>query len=133
MSPIQHAKFVSIFADIVLKVRQPMVNEVHQFKDGGTLISFLYPGQNKDLVDQLIAKKLTAFGKPVDLSVSGFITVFSKVNMYRAKCSGTAVSYCRALGLIPGKSVMHMWWTEVSMACLLLSGSVSTGWYTRPI
>jgi NAD(P) transhydrogenase len=40
-----------------------MMNEVGQFKDGGTLISFLYPGQNKDLVDQLLAKKLTAFGK----------------------------------------------------------------------
>lgn len=102
MSPIQHATCVSIFADIVLKVRQPMVNEVQQFKDGGTLISFLYPGQNKDLVDQLIAKKLTAFGKPVDLSVHGFITVFSKVNIYRAKCSGIAASHCRSLGLIPG-------------------------------
>lgn len=88
MFPIQHATFVSIFADIVLKVRQPMVNEVQQFKDGGTVISFLYPGQNKDLVDQLIAKKLTAFGKPVDFSASGFITVFSKVNIYMAKYSG---------------------------------------------
>ena len=40
-----------------------MTNEVAQFKDGGTVISFLYPGQNKDLIDQLIAKKMTAFGK----------------------------------------------------------------------
>jgi NAD/NADP transhydrogenase alpha subunit len=74
---------VSAFADIVLKVRQPLANEVQQFKDGGMLISFLYPGQNKDLVDQLIAKKLTAFGKPMDFSVSGFIIVCSKVNIYR--------------------------------------------------
>lgn len=51
----------------MLKVRQPMVNELGQFKDGGTLISFLFPGQNKDLVDQLLAKKLTAFGKAVHL------------------------------------------------------------------
>jgi NAD(P) transhydrogenase len=56
-------QFIVFFTDIVLKVRQPMTNEVGQFKDGGTLISFLYPGQNKDLVDQLLAKKLTAFGK----------------------------------------------------------------------
>jgi hypothetical protein len=91
VSLIQHATFVSIFADIVLKVRQPAVNEVQQFKDGGTLISFLYPGQNKDLVDQLIAKKLTAFGKPVDFSVSGFITVFNKGKVLR---NGVAISYC---------------------------------------
>jgi NAD/NADP transhydrogenase alpha subunit len=56
----------AFFADIVLKVRQPMINEVGQFKEGGTLISFLYPGQNKDLVDQLLAKNLTAFGKQVN-------------------------------------------------------------------
>jgi hypothetical protein len=43
----------------------------------------LYPGQNKDLVDQLLAKKLTAFGKPAYFSVSGFIIVFSRVNIYR--------------------------------------------------
>lgn len=55
-------KITAFHSDIVLKVRQPMNNEVGQFKDGGTLISFLYPGQNKDLVDQLVAKKLTAFG-----------------------------------------------------------------------
>lgn len=55
-------KNTAFHSDIVLKVRQPVFNEVQQFKDGGTLISFLYPGQNKDLVDQLIAKKLTAFG-----------------------------------------------------------------------
>jgi NAD/NADP transhydrogenase alpha subunit len=63
--PIGVATYVLVFADIVLKIRQPAVDEVGQFKDGGTLISFLYPGQNKDLVDQLLAKKITAFGKPI--------------------------------------------------------------------
>jgi len=57
---------VIVFTDIVLKVRQPTIDEVGQFKEGGTLISFLYPGQNKDLVNQLLAKKLTAFGKSVN-------------------------------------------------------------------
>jgi hypothetical protein len=66
LTPFSVAAFASVFADIVLKVRQPMINEVGQFRDGGTLISFLYPGQNKDLVDQLLAKKLTAFGKLIN-------------------------------------------------------------------
>lgn len=60
------ANQIIVFADVVLKVRQPTTDEVGQFKDGGTLISFLYPGQNKDLVDQLLAKKLSAFGKLVN-------------------------------------------------------------------
>ncbi|XP_069689607.1 NAD(P) transhydrogenase, mitochondrial-like [Periplaneta americana] len=49
-------------SDIVLKVRQPLAEEIGQFKERGTLISFIYPGQNKDLIDQLAAKKITAFG-----------------------------------------------------------------------
>merc|ERR1711944_262187 len=49
-------------SDIVLKLRQPSMEEVKLFKEGGTLYSFLYPGQNQDLVNALAKKKLTAFG-----------------------------------------------------------------------
>ena len=38
------------------------MEEVKLFKEGGILYSFLYPGQNKDLIDALAKKKLTAFG-----------------------------------------------------------------------
>jgi len=55
-------KVTAFQSDLVLKIRQPTTDEVGKFKEGGTLISFLYPGQNKELVDQLLAKKLTAFG-----------------------------------------------------------------------
>ncbi|KAK6168199.1 hypothetical protein SNE40_022075 [Patella caerulea] len=48
-------------SDILLKVRGPSLAEVDQFKNGGTLISFLYPAQNKDLVDKLATKNLTVF------------------------------------------------------------------------
>lgn len=49
-------------SDIVLKVRQPSLNEASLFRDGVTLYSFLYPGQNKELIDALAKKNLTAFG-----------------------------------------------------------------------
>merc|ERR1712223_1458173 len=49
-------------SDIVLKVRQPSLSEASLFKDGVTLYSFLYPGQNKELINALAAKKITAFG-----------------------------------------------------------------------
>merc|ERR1712156_1325901 len=48
--------------DIVLKVRQPSKEEAPKFKEGGTLYSFLYPAQNKDLIDELAKQKITAFG-----------------------------------------------------------------------
>jgi NAD(P) transhydrogenase subunit alpha len=46
-------------ADIVLKVRPPQDGEVGQLREGGTLISFLYPGQNEALLAALTARKVT--------------------------------------------------------------------------
>jgi len=46
-------------ADIVLKVRPPEPDEVEQVREGGTLISFLYPAQNEALVAKLAARKAT--------------------------------------------------------------------------
>ena len=43
--------------DIVLKLRQPSMEEVKLFKEGGILYSFLYPGQNKDLIDALVEEQ----------------------------------------------------------------------------
>jgi NAD/NADP transhydrogenase alpha subunit len=37
--------------------------EVGLFKEGGRLVSFLYPAQNKELVEKLAAKKMTVLGE----------------------------------------------------------------------
>ena len=49
-------------ADIVLKVRPPREEggEIKGMKEGGTVVSFLYPRQNKELVGKLAERKLTA-------------------------------------------------------------------------
>jgi H+-translocating NAD(P) transhydrogenase subunit alpha len=52
-------------ADIVLKVRAPQdhpelgKSETELLKEGGTLISFLWPAQNPELIDRLSARKAT--------------------------------------------------------------------------
>uniref|UniRef100_A0A7E4VH40 NAD(P) transhydrogenase, mitochondrial n=1 Tax=Panagrellus redivivus TaxID=6233 RepID=A0A7E4VH40_PANRE len=48
-------------ADVVLKVRPPLTSEIDKFKPGSTLISFIYPAQNKDLVNALAEKQLTVY------------------------------------------------------------------------
>jgi NAD(P) transhydrogenase len=48
-------------SDILLKVRQPLENEIPLLRENSTLISFLYPGQNKDLLNTLAQKKINAF------------------------------------------------------------------------
>lgn len=53
-------------ADIVLKVRAPQdhpelgKSETDLLKEGGTLISFLWPAQNPELIEQLSTRKATA-------------------------------------------------------------------------
>ena len=48
-------------SDILLKVRPPLSEEVPRIKEGSTAISFLYPAQNKGIVDALAARKVNAF------------------------------------------------------------------------
>ncbi|KAK1228393.1 hypothetical protein PQX77_000758 [Marasmius sp. AFHP31] len=48
-------------SDIVLKVRPPSLpQEVDALKEGSSLISFLYPAQNKELVERLAARNVDA-------------------------------------------------------------------------
>ncbi len=46
-------------SDIVFKVRGPSSEEVSLLREGGTLISFIWPAQNPELMQQLAAKKAT--------------------------------------------------------------------------
>jgi NAD(P) transhydrogenase subunit alpha len=56
---LPNAKAVWSTSDIVMKVRPPVAAEIDQMKAGQTVISFLYPAQNKELMDRLAAKKVT--------------------------------------------------------------------------
>jgi NAD(P) transhydrogenase subunit alpha len=49
-------------ADIILKVRQPSLTEVENFPPGKTLISFIWPAQNAELLEKLAEKQATVIG-----------------------------------------------------------------------
>ena len=46
-------------SDIVFKVRGPDAEEVGLLREGGTLVSFIWPAQNPELLQQLAARKAT--------------------------------------------------------------------------
>ncbi|KAM3176311.1 hypothetical protein ACTXT7_006764 [Hymenolepis weldensis] len=46
-------------SDVVLKVRSPLDKEVDLLNPNSTLISLVYPAQNKDLVNKLASRKVT--------------------------------------------------------------------------
>jgi NAD(P) transhydrogenase subunit alpha len=48
-------------SDIVMKVRPPEPSEVELLRDGGWLIGFMWPGQNREIVDKLAKRNATVF------------------------------------------------------------------------
>jgi H+-translocating NAD(P) transhydrogenase subunit alpha len=48
-------------ADVIMKVRPPEADEVDLFREGGWLVGFVWPGQNREIVDRLAKKRATVF------------------------------------------------------------------------
>lgn len=45
-------------SDLIYKVNAPNDEEIAKIKDGATLVSFIYPGQNPDLIEKLSKRKI---------------------------------------------------------------------------
>lgn len=54
--------YVFKFSDVILKVRHPLLDEVPLFKYGSTLVSYLYPAKNQELIKELQEKNMNVFG-----------------------------------------------------------------------
>jgi len=78
-------------SDIVFKVRAPTPDEVALMHEGQTLIGFLWPAQNPDLMQQLSAKKVTA------LSIDALPRTLSRAQKMDALTSMAGVSGYRAV------------------------------------
>ena len=82
-------------ADIVLKVRPPDESEVGQLREGGCLISFLYPAQNEALVAKLAARKTTVLAMDQVPRISraqkmDALSSMANISGYRAVIEGAA-------------------------------------------
>ncbi len=78
-------------SDIVFKVRAPTADEVALMHEGQTLIGFLWPAQNPDLMQLLAAKKVTA------LSIDALPRTLSRAQKMDALTSMAGVSGYRAV------------------------------------
>jgi NAD(P) transhydrogenase subunit alpha len=104
-------------ADIIFKVRAPSMAEVGLMREGGTLIGFIWPAQNPELMQQLAARKATVLAidsLPRQLSraqkmdaltsmagVSGYRAVIEAANAFGRYFSGQVT----AAGKIPPAKV----------------------------
>jgi NAD(P) transhydrogenase subunit alpha len=48
-------------SDVVMKVRPPEGNEAELLRDGGWLVGFIWPGQNREVVDRMAKRHATVF------------------------------------------------------------------------
>ena len=78
-------------SDIVFKVRGPDANEVALMREGGTLISFIWPAQNPELMQQLAAKKATV------LAIDSLPRQLSRAQKMDALTSMAGISGYRAV------------------------------------
>jgi H+-translocating NAD(P) transhydrogenase subunit alpha len=78
-------------SDIVFKVRGPSADEVRLMREGQTLIGFIWPAQNPELMQQLASRKVTV------LSMDALPRTLSRAQKMDALTSMASVSGYRAV------------------------------------
>ena len=78
-------------SDIVFKVREPGADEVALMHEGQTLISFIWPAQNPELMQQLAARKVTV------LAIDALPRMLSRAQKMDALTSQAGVAGYRAV------------------------------------
>jgi len=78
-------------ADIIFKVRAPSTAEVGRMREGQTLISFVWPAQNPELMQQLAARKVTV------LAIDSLPRTLSRAQKMDALTSMAGISGYRAV------------------------------------
>jgi NAD(P) transhydrogenase len=133
-------------------VRQPTYNpslnkdEVDALKEGSTLISFLYPAQNKDLVDKLRNKNVTSFAMdqiPRITRAQTFDALSSMANIAGYKAVITAAEnfgrfytgQMTAAGKLPPAKMLVIGGGVAGLAAIATAksmGAIVRGFDTRP-
>ncbi|MGZ9012625.1 MAG: Re/Si-specific NAD(P)(+) transhydrogenase subunit alpha [Burkholderiales bacterium] len=78
-------------ADIVFKVRAPSAEEVNVVREGQTLVSFIWPAQNPELMQKLAARKATV------LAIDSLPRMLSRAQKMDALTSMASISGYRAV------------------------------------
>ncbi len=133
-------------------MRQPTYNpslnkdEVDALKEGSTLISFLYPAQNKDLVDKLRNKNVTSFAMdqiPRITRAQTFDALSSMANIAGYKAVITAAEnfgrfytgQMTAAGKLPPAKMLVIGGGVAGLAAIATAksmGAIVRGFDTRP-
>lgn len=133
-------------SDIVLKVRSVSVEETESIKEGQTIISFLQPAQNKDLVEKLAERKATTFAMDMIprisraqvfdalssmANIAGYKAVLEASNVFGRFLTGQVT----AAGKIPPCKVLIIGAGVAGLSAIATArrmGAIVRGFDTRP-
>lgn len=133
-------------ADIVLKVRGPTLAEAGNAREGQTLISFIQPVQNKELVDVLAKRKVTSFAMDMIprisraqvfdalssmANIAGYKAVLEASNHFGRFLTGQTT----AAGKIPPSKVLVIGAGVAGLSAIVTArrmGAIVRGFDTRP-
>ena len=133
-------------SDIIFKVNAPTVAEIKQIKEGATLVSFIWPAQNPDLLKELEAKKIsviamdsvprTSRAQALDAlssmaNIAGYRAVIESANQFGRFFTGQIT----AAGKVPPAKVLIIGAGVAGLAALGAAGSLGAivrAFDTRP-
>ncbi|PYI30945.1 nicotinamide nucleotide transhydrogenase [Aspergillus indologenus CBS 114.80] len=137
-------------SQVVLKVRSPQLqgpnNEVRDLRQGSTIVSFLYPAQNKPLVEELAARGVTSFAMDMIprisraqvfdalssmANIAGYKAVLEASNHFGRFLTGQAT----AAGKIPPGKVLVIGAGVAGLSAIASArrlGAIVRGFDTRP-
>lgn len=133
-------------ADVVLKVRGPSAEEVDSIKENQTIISFLQPAQNKELVQKIADRKATSFAMDMIprisraqvfdalssmANIAGYKAVLEASNVFGRFLTGQVT----AAGKIPPCKVLVIGAGVAGLSAIATArrmGAIVRGFDTRP-
>ncbi|KAE8322161.1 NAD(P) transhydrogenase beta subunit-domain-containing protein [Aspergillus sergii] len=134
-------------SNIILKVRGPQPgDEIEALQQGSTIISFLYPAQNKQLVDQLASRRVTAFAMDMVprisraqtfdalssmANIAGYKAILEASNQFGRFLTGQVT----AAGTIPPSKVLVIGAGVAGLSAIASArrlGAIVRGFDTRP-
>lgn len=133
-------------SDIIFKVNAPTDSEIKQMKEGATLVSFIWPAQNPELLEKLTAKKIsviamdsvprTSRAQALDAlssmaNIAGYRAVIEAANQFGRFFTGQIT----AAGKVPPAKVLIIGAGVAGLAALGAAGSLGAivrAFDTRP-
>lgn len=133
-------------SDIIFKVNAPTDTEIEQMKEGATLVSFIWPAQNPELLKKLSAKKIsviamdsiprTSRAQALDAlssmaNIAGYRAVIESANQFGRFFTGQIT----AAGKVPPATVLIIGAGVAGLAALGTAGSLGAivrAFDTRP-